>query len=1418
MNKITNIYFIIYLLIFLIKIANSQTVQVFDVSDQSIDTHNKYPIVSTQNYCIFEIYILSVFEIELDGESFSISTNYTPPPFQTTTISSTLILSNSTSQLHLLKFLNFYDGQYAIDVQSQIYGFSGSTIVNLNCELYDENSLEFEFTSNNRKEILMFSFNGILTIKGLKYSAGGTLDITPGALIPSFYDSSKRISTFTFGIFKLQQPDNSDLLNTNYTIKFYNFSKNITITPLYYNYSNNQNNLCLVYPQSKNFTKNSYFGSAIYTVLTNYTDNYPLLSGKFSTKYIFDKPNPAYQTENGIVYIQEFFGLGNISFQFYTQYGSSVVLLNDSTFQINEIPSITKLPSVADNIIYDNPDIGNHNYSKSMVTFYFNSISKFDDIKMIYSHRWSSETLRFPFGFESGNNFKYFYGSSFLQELASPNHLTDSTIDIVLKYYMGQSSRLSSYLLVDQNNDTIPEIDLTLVEFKHLYHSIYLVRIMFNENINCGVIGLDSESYNMVEFLDDEGNNNSGDGGGPIYEINHKTDGGINDVVVYDYFGNRIYGNSLTQSFYSINPPLYYDQSIFRPYILGIQNVSFLFNNIDTSNRSVDNIMYLNFTDPNASIRVFFLYHYNNDQSFDFMDYAVWNSTIKMFQMEFTIPANYKSGQLSYTLSMGVCSISSYFLPDSYQLNVTSSKFDLYGPIFKTIIKSSSNYPNSVKWLLEIEEQVNGFDRGEIIVRGEMDGSIYKFQLTTLSKINGNQLLGQYEIVVNISNVFCVSQNYVITDVRLYDSQGFFSDFNLTGEFIQSKNPFINYLDDPLINIISLECGTYIDDSPPILLSFKSWKNISKEDDSQTLSFEFQVSDPESGIKDGQLPIVYSTTSLLKTIYNQSEIKSIDGDIITYRCMIRVPFGFSYLSDVVFSVYGLINNGGYYSGYSAKRLLEEVTKTDYKMTGFILSKKPIITDTTKITSSGGGLLINGKNFKSGDIVEITYSSNSSIGKKSSTPKYIYFSSIFIDDIIATRQPFKIKIIQLNGNNSNEYIVYPKVFNFNYNDQLPTIQPTVEPTIQPTAEPTIQPTTQPTIRPIPCSGNPECGGINNGYCKQNYGCICYSPWIGIDCTSKVIIVPQPQPNTTNPSTTIIIDDDDDNNNNNNNSEDIIFQSLLSLVSLREVDFNSKPVNTFNFERWIYSRIDNFTNKYETTITVPPTGSNENSTTTTITATLQWFKEKSSIQFANQNLTMNPSSIKYTIELNQYKFLNKLNGLQLVMSASLSSSETNDICSDKQFGETTDEYDDISNYLKIQVGDHSLYGRFIKRAIVDTFPKTISNELLDSSMNPISSASSSQSYIGIIIPNYGNSIIIDPDFSVLIDSKSASSSSKNSICTTNNNSKLTKAQLAGIIVGSVCFASIVIISITYLLIKKSKQKIFLKKMNLKLKNVN
>ncbi|KAN0032013.1 hypothetical protein ACTFIV_005886 [Dictyostelium citrinum] len=104
-------------------------------------------------------------------------------------------------------------------------------------------------------------------------------------------------------------------------------------------------------------------------------------------------------------------------------------------------------------------------------------------------------------------------------------------------------------------------------------------------------------------------------------------------------------------------------------------------------------------------------------------------------------------------------------------------------------------------------------------------------------------------------------------------------------------------------------------------------------------------------------------------------------------------------------------------------------------------------------------------------------------------------------------------------------------------------------------------------------------------------------------------------------------------------------------------------------------------------------------------------------------MNPSTLKYNINITAFQFLNGLNTLQLVIYATAQpTSPHDDQCSSNEFGNTTSN--DNSNYLQLSVNEHSLYGRFIKRGIVDN--NIISIEF----------------------------IRLDPDFSVLLDQTSAS----------------------------------------------------------------
>ncbi|KAM9984847.1 hypothetical protein ACTFIY_009262 [Dictyostelium cf. discoideum] len=162
----------------------------------------------------------------------------------------------------------------------------------------------------------------------------------------------------------------------------------------------------------------------------------------------------------------------------------------------------------------------------------------------------------------------------------------------------------------------------------------------------------------------------------------------------------------------------------------------------------------------------------------------------------------------------------------------------------------------------------------------------------------------------------------------------------------------------------------------------------------------------------------------------------------------------------------------------------------------------------------------------------------------------------------------------------------------------------------------------------------------------------------------------------------------------------------------------------------------------------------------------------------------------------------------MSASFVSSSEDNVCSNKEFGNSTDDY---SNYLRIQVNDHSLYGRFIKYAIVDNRTSSIINEQLDSSMNPISTSNKQQTFIGITLPNYENSVVIDPDFQLLLDIGTTAKNNDNSICNLNsNNHGLSSSQLAGIIIGPICFVAVIIISIIYTILKKRKKIQFLNKL--------
>jgi len=147
--------------------------------------------------------------------------------------------------------------------------------------------------------------------------------------------------------------------------------------------------------------------------------------------------------------------------------------------------------------------------------------------------------------------------------------------------------------------------------------------------------------------------------------------------------------------------------------------------------------------------------------------------------------------------------------------------------------------------------------------------------------------------------------------------------------------------------------------------------------------------------------------------------------------------------------------------------------------------------------------------------------------------------------------------------------------------------------------------------------------------------------------------------------------------------------------------------------------------------------------------------------------------------------------------------NNECSSIQTGNTVESE---SEFIKMQVNDHSLYGRFIKRGIIDGRIKLVTNTPLNTEYK--STSSKSQTHIGINIPFYKQSVQLDPDFSVLVENRAVNNNDENSICKSSSSNKLTKGQIAGIVVGGVVFLFIIAATTIYLFSRKGTSPIAVK----------
>ncbi|KAM9985464.1 hypothetical protein ACTFIZ_009014 [Dictyostelium cf. discoideum] len=1355
-NKIINIYFLSLFLIFNTVLS--------DVNVTGIDIKNLYAIDDSR--CIFDKTITFSSPNPIIYV-FWIGFSYYLPNYQ-------INKTATCSKVQLYLPIGQSDFFYKAYNKSFYFVFSQ----NLTVQCYAPKDLKFELISKYFYNFYKSTYSAYINIVGLDDNTD------PPSLITENPDFSWMKISNDFGKFKVTMwgvPSTFDpiLFFNNFIFKKTTSIK-YNITSPYHGYISYQDSI--IDRKPNDYQMLHQFDYPQYWIKLKSKERYPFIFLKYS---FFNKPKLVSSDDDGSY--NYFINLKptNTSSQNTPQlilknYDSSFSFSNEYKIYENSTSQRISIDfSLFHDPIYDNKNI--FFILKCNGTFFRNRI----EIK----YRWNDVSyLPFPFGYGSLIN-----STTFEFDLTFINYFfTKGTFSLSLD----QSGISLEYNEIDGSGPII--FDLNSYDTFSKDDNTVLFRLNYSTSngilkIELYVFDKSDSIISSIKFFSTDFNIISGDLKNGVLEFLYHNSISENEyfkIKVYDanYFFTEMESNHYYNEFTLLLPQLFLNNYRFNSE--SISYIGFLFNNVNLTNSHIYNIMYLETYNVKLS---FDPYIQITPQWDNITIYGDWVNS--RYEFKFFMPPNIVPGAFEYAIGTpSLQYILNTELPDEYQLNVINDRIDLMGPIVTTMNKNPNvglafidNENYNITWTVTIIDY-NGFNNGYVVVIGSIDNILYNVSI--VSPIEYSKEF-TYQVNITLNNNTCISQTYSIAEMVLYDRYGLNSTFfmNKGLDYTPNINPLYSINDKSLFSI-ETECpaGAFIQ---PELKSFDfEPKSIDVGSLDRDVTFTYEIS-IGSGIK--EYPIVYLTTATLQVLKCNDVITTqINSTFNQYKCTLTIPYGFGLPQDILVSLYGLIGFSAYF-GYSSITLKNNgypfLIETSFTAMG---SKSPgFITGTSSISTEGGSFFIYGRFPPNADF-NVEFSQGYSL-----TPPNKSGSIIKVDGVKSSNYSFNIWIN--NGNSkSNMYTITPFITQYLKSkckgspfcggpthgtcDHLSGCTCNWQWEGEDCNSKVIIP------QPSKCKGTPICGGATHGTCDDLLGCICNSPWVGVDCNSKVIIVPQPEFNTTSP--TIVLNETTTSDNSETN-----IVALINIVGIREIDYNNKVLHMYSFNKWDYVSNNSKLSTYSSNII------NKNGSTTPISVNIEYFEDERTIEFAGQEINMKPSSIKYTIYIDQYPFSTRLSQLQLILSATAIINSDSNSCSNKEFDNTTSE---SSDYVKLSISNKSLYGRFIRRALVDSTPITISNELLDKSLGAISDSHTSQSFIGINIPIYNKNVIIDPDFSLIINSN-PSTTNYNSICSPTSLSGLSKAQLAGIIIG----CGVIAIAITIAIVVTIKKKRNLKK---------
>ncbi|KAN0049995.1 hypothetical protein ACTA71_003093 [Dictyostelium dimigraforme] len=728
-----------------------------------------------------------------------------------------------------------------------------------------------------------------------------------------------------------------------------------------------------------------------------------------------------------------------------------------------------------------------------------------------------------------------------------------------------------------------------------------------------------------------------------------------------------------------------------------------------------------------------------------------FNPNTNYHQFTIKVPANVFTGPISYIISpIQFDNVLLYSVFKSAELRVASSISDIMPPLIENLTSTgSTQIPSSgtqnITFTFDVIDSINGFDHGVITINSNLDPLGWNFTLnSTTSKNNQNNFI--LNIPINSTDR---AQTYRIAYAWLVDKQGHVSEY----PSVTKVSPFMK-LD---LNSLQLTTtGGKADCQPinPNLIDFTVSSLIKTSDAlNKTVSFTLMTGSNSYGISQRHDPVVYLASSSLSVIPSTLTKKQLGDDgAVTYFMNAIIPFSFGYPDGITLSVFGVTDNCLNAVGFSTSAL-QSLGKPYY--INNTIEERPEIQNATY---NNGLIVINGfrMGYKTSSlIIKFVTSGASSLTIKN----FVYFSDrqITTDQIKSYGIENKIQLaIQTSDGLISDY----------YTLVIPADGST-------TPTPTSTSTIPPTQKPKQCPGSPVCGGPSKGTCGSDLTCSCIPPSTGLDCLSTI----SGSNGTVDPNAPTV-------NFDYNGS----YKSLIVIYSLKELDFNGNLVREFIFSNWSFIQVDDDHFQFNTSII---SGDDEDIKTNIVVKIVRYHEYKT-ITFANSNISIEPNTVKYSIDMDQYSFKSNLNTLQLLISASLETSKTQDICSSSQFGDTSD-----SSYIQVKIDNVILLGRFLKRSVIDGLISTITQTPINTIDNNFSN---SKSFIAMEIPYYRREVSLDPNFSVLVDSRSATNDDPNSICTSSKKG-LTTPQLVGIIIGGAFFFVVVVILIGIILFRHS-----------------